>query len=122
MFENLKTKPKHIDLSVLEEITDGSPELLHDMLDIFFLQVPKFIKDMEEANNHGDSAKLGAIAHKAKSSVATMGITSLIQEMKDFELLAKSGKNQEQYATYIDLFKTNTEKAIKELKVIKSNL
>lgn len=122
MFENLKTKPKHIDLSVLEEITDGSPELLHDMLDIFFLQVPTFIRDMEEANSHGESAKLGAIAHKAKSSVATMGITSLIQEMKDFEILAKSGENPERYATYINLFKANTEKAIEELKNIKSNL
>jgi len=122
MFENLKTKPEHIDLSVLEEITDGSSDLLHDMLDIFFLQVPRFTMDMEEANRSGEYAKLGAIAHKAKSTVATMGITALIQKMKDFELLAKSGERPEEYAAYIDLFKTNCDKAIKELKDIKSNL
>jgi len=122
MFEKLKTKPKCIDLSVLEEITDGSYDLLSDMLDIFFLQVPTFIKEMEAAYNNGDYAKLGAIAHKAKSSVATMGITSLIQKMKEFELLAKSGENPEQYPAYINLFKANCKEAIKELHVLKSNL
>ena len=122
MLENLKSKPKHIDVSVLEEITDGSPDLLRDMIDIFLLQIPTYIIDMETAYKNGDYAKLGAIVHKAKSSVATMGITSLVQKMKEFEFLAKSGEKPESYPEYLNLFKSTCEEAIKELKIIKSNL
>lgn len=122
MFENLTFKPRLIDLSVLEEMTDGSPELLLDMLDIFFLQVTTFNKEMEEAYSSGDFAKLGAIAHKAKSSVATMGITSIVQKMKEFELLAKSGEKSESYPAFLNLFKNTCEEAIKELQLLKSNL
>lgn len=122
MFENLAFKPQLIDLTVLEEMTDGSSELLLDMLDIFFLQVTTFNNEMEEAYNSGDYAKLGAIAHKAKSSVATMGITSIVQNMKEFELLAKSGKKTESYPEFLNLFKTTCEEAIKELQLLKSNL
>lgn len=122
MFENLTFKPRLIDLSVLEEMTDGSPDLLLDMLDIFFLQVTTFNKEMEEAYNSGDFAKLGAIAHKAKSSVATMGITSIVQKMKEFELLAKSGEKSENYPAFLNLFKNTCEEAIKELQLLKSNL
>lgn len=121
MFQNLQFKPKLVSLAVLEELTDGSEELFFDMLKIFFLQVPVFIQDMEAAYEAKDYLKLGQIAHKAKSSVATMGITNLSAKMKDFELLAKSGKETESYRGYIDLFKETCQLAIAELETIKSN-
>ena len=122
MFERIKLKPQLIDLAILEEMTDGSPELLFDMIDIFMLQVSSFTKEMDKAYHSGDYAKLGAIAHKAKSSVATMGITSIVSKMKEFELLAKSGENPERYPEYLNTFKTTCKEAIKELLDIKSNL
>ncbi len=122
MFKHIKSKPQLIDLTVLKEMTDGSPELLLDMIDIFMLQVSNFTKDMEEAYSRGDYAKLGAIAHKARSSVATMGVTSIVSKMKEFELLAKSGENPELYPEYLNSFKNTCKEAIKELQYIKSNL
>ena len=77
---------------------------------------------MEEAFKAKDYLKLGQIAHKAKSSVATMGISNLSVKMKEFEILAKSGEKPESYRQYIDLFKDTCQKAIAELEVIKSNL
>ncbi len=122
MFEQIKSKPKLIDLAVLEEMTDGSEDLLLDMIDIFIIQASAFTKEMEEAYNSGDYAKLGAIAHKAKSSVATMGITSIVGRMKEFEMLAKSGEHPEQYHEHLMVFKNTCIEAIKELQEIKSNL
>lgn len=122
MFEKLNFKPSTIDLSILEELTDGSEDLFSDMVDIFFMQVPTFIKNMDEAYAEGNYLKLGQIAHKAKSSVATMGITNLSAKMKEFELLAKSGENPESYPKYMELFKETCQQATAELEIIKSNL
>ncbi len=122
MFQNTNFKPKLISLAVLEEMTDGNADLFNDMLSIFFLQVPTFIQDMEAAYLAKDYARLGQIVHKAKSSIATMGITSLSKMMKDFELLAKSGEKPDSYRGYIDTFKDTCQKAIVELEAIKSNL
>jgi len=122
MFENLRFQPSIINLAILEEFTDGNEDLFSDMLKIFFLQVPNFTNDMEEAFKAKDYLKLGQIAHKAKSSVATMGISNLSVKMKEFEILAKSSEKPESYRQYIDLFKDTCQKAIAELEVIKSNL
>ena len=58
---------------------------------------------------------LGLLAHKAKSSVAIMGMNELADMLKTFELQAREGKEPQLYESYIERFKNETEEAIKEL-------
>jgi HPt (histidine-containing phosphotransfer) domain-containing protein len=58
---------------------------------------------------------LGMLAHKAKSSVAIMGMSDLATILKTLELQAKEGKEIEKYQSYIDRFKNDTTEAVKEL-------
>jgi HPt (histidine-containing phosphotransfer) domain-containing protein len=66
---------------------------------------------------------LGLLAHKAKSSVAIMGMTSLAEMLKTFELQAREGKEPQLYEHYLERFKNETEGAILELdSMIKNGL
>ncbi|MBG0861131.1 MAG: hypothetical protein IQL11_16660 [Bacteroidales bacterium] len=58
---------------------------------------------------------LGLLAHKAKSSVAIMGMADLASMLKTFELQAKEGLEADKYESYIARFANETDGAVKEL-------
>lgn len=81
---------KHIDLAYLESITDGSKEIIQELITIFIEQVPEFTSDFEDGFNDKDWKKIAAAAHKAKSSVLSMGINDLgNNDLKNLELITK---------------------------------
>ncbi len=80
----------HINLNYLESITDGSQELIKELVSIFIEQIPEFREGFEEGLSQKDWAKVAAVAHKAKSSVMSMGMDDLGNtDLKNLELLAK---------------------------------
>lgn len=111
-----------VNLEYLESMTGGSPELVREMIDIFITQVPEFIIEMNDCYGKKDWKTLGMIAHKAKSSVAIMGMNELAVQLKEFELAALSGGKQEMYETYINDFIDKCNHAIEELNQIKDNI
>jgi len=113
---------KYVNLSYLENMSGGSPSLVKEMVEIFIEQVPEFTTEMKEFFKKGDYQSLGLLAHKAKSSVAIMGMDDLSQSLKDFELLAKENKNVESYPGYIESFEKSCIAAVEELKEIIGNL
>ncbi len=80
----------HINLNYLESITDGSQELIKELVTIFIEQIPEFKEGFDEGLNQKDWSKIAAVAHKAKSSVMSMGMDELGNtDLKNLELLAK---------------------------------
>jgi HPt (histidine-containing phosphotransfer) domain-containing protein len=114
-------KEKYINLSYLESMSGGSKSLVKEMVEIFLEQVPEFTGEMKEFLSKKDYQSLGLLAHKAKSSVAIMGMDELAQSLKDFELLAKENKDVESYPSYIEKFEQSCKEAVKELKDIIEN-
>ena len=112
---------KYVNLSYLENMSGGSKSLVKEMVEIFIEQVPEFTSEMKEYLEKKDYQSLGLLAHKAKSSVAIMGMDDLAQSLKDFELLAKENKNIESYSSYIESFEKSCTEAVKELKEIIEN-
>ncbi len=83
-------KYKHINLTYLESISDGSKEMIEELISIFIEQIPEFTQDFEDGLAQKDFKKIAAIAHKAKSSVLSMGMDELgNQDLKNLELIAK---------------------------------
>ncbi len=111
-----------IDLSYLESMAAGDNDLIKEMIEIFKEQVPEFIKEMREALTNNDSKALSSVAHKAKSSVAIMGITSLSEELKIFESITSNNERTEEYLTFVNSFISNTNEAIKLLDNISAKL
>jgi len=69
-------------LSYLRKITDGNNVIIREMVELFFQQVPEFIKNFHFYYQTGQYIALGKEAHKAKSSLQIMGMFELEQEMK----------------------------------------
>lgn len=106
---------KIINVSYIEEVCDNSTELITEMVDIFREQISEFADEMKRFHEENNSHDLGLIAHKAKSSVAIMGMEDLANKLKELELNAKEGINTETYRYYIDEFVNQTGEALKEL-------
>ncbi|NVO10292.1 MAG: Hpt domain-containing protein [Bacteroidales bacterium] len=113
---------KHINLEYLKEISDGSTDLVRDLINMFISQVPTFSEQLDNFYQSGDYISLGKLAHKIKSSVAMMGISELTADMKILENIAKEGKSVDNCPIYISKFKNISGEAIIELNNILINL
>lgn len=111
-----------IDLSYLREMAGGNKELVLEMISIFKSQVIEFGENMDQLLNSKQYELLGKLAHKAKSSVAIMGLEDLAQRLKDLENSARDGKNIESYAKTVVAFKQETAEAVRELNTVTNNL
>jgi len=106
-------------LSYLRNMTDGNPELIQELVDIFISQADEYTKEMQDYYARNDWQSLSRLAHKAKSSVAIMGMNELSEMLKDFELSARDQKNVDKFFEYIRKFEHDINIACKELKTMK---
>ena len=113
---------KFINTEYLEMVAGGDNELLKELIIMFRDQVAEFNAEMSLLFNDKNYQALGRLAHKAKSSVAIMGMDSLANMLKTFELQAVDGKNPEKYEAYISRFESETLSALEELDDLVKNL
>jgi len=94
----------YADLSYLESMSMGSNDLIVEMIQIFLEQIPEFTHDLQDLLDKGDYQGLGACAHKAKSSIAVMGMTELAADLKTLEIKAKAGEDPTLYPQIVKKF------------------
>ena len=105
-----------LNFDYLESISEGDAELIQELIEIFETQVPEYIQEFNTAFENQNTEVLSKIAHKAKSTVQIMGLKDLSEALNKFELEAKQGEFNETYQEYINLFKSECEEGIKQLK------
>jgi len=110
-----------IDLTYVKDMAGGSMDLVREMINIFIAQIPEFLEEMRSCHKKEDWYRLGLIAHKAKSSVAVMGMEQQAMDLKELESLAKEAKDTDRYKTMIDKFEDHCNQAIEELNRIKNS-
>ena len=113
---------KYINSEYLDSVSGGDNETFFEIVAIFREQVAEFHNDMISLLSMKDYYNLGLLAHKAKSSVAIMGMSDLAAMLKTFELQAKEGKEAEKYESYVSKFRNDTSEALKELDDLISNM
>jgi HPt (histidine-containing phosphotransfer) domain-containing protein len=113
---------KFIKMEYLDSVSEGDTEIIREILIIFKDQSVEIYNEMILRLSEKNYSQLGFLAHKAKSSVAIMGMDDLALMLKTFELQTKEGKNPELYESYISRFKVETDGAIKELENYVTNL
>lgn len=104
------------DLSYLQNMTDGNMELIQEMIDIFISQVKEYGQKMKQLFKEKKWMELSKLAHKAKASVAIMGMSELSEELKELEIMAKEKKHINKYHDFIHKFINDCDEAVKELK------
>ena len=112
---------KYINTEYLEMVAGGDSDLLRELIGMFRDQVNEFNSDLKEHFAGRNHTAMGNLAHKAKSSVAIMGMDSLANMLKTFEIEAKDGKNAEKYESYIQRFEDETSHALEELDELVKN-
>lgn len=105
----------YADLSYLESMSMGSNDLIKEMIQIFVDQLPEFTEGLVKHLNNNELHQLGALAHKAKSSVAVMGMNDLATDLKTLELTAKAGESPEMYPVLVEKFILQVTVSAKEL-------
>ena len=113
---------KFINPGYLESVTGGDKEIMQELVDMFREQAIEVTLEMKSLLANKEYFTLGLLAHKAKSSVAIIGMADLATMLKTFELEAKEGRETGMYATYVSRFESETKSAVEELEKYVSNL
>jgi HPt (histidine-containing phosphotransfer) domain-containing protein len=106
---------RFINTEYLDSVSGGDNEIIIEIVDIFREQASEIHSEMLALLADKNYHALGMLAHKAKSSVAIMGMNDLTIMLKTFELQAKEGKGTEEYSDYISKFRNDTHEALTEL-------
>ncbi len=81
------------DLSIVEEIAGGDGSFVKKMLQLFLDTVPVTLNGINAATAAGEWLQLSKLAHKLKSTIDSMGIAELKQDIRLIENNGKSGEN-----------------------------
>ncbi len=106
---------KYIKPEYLEMVTGGDRGLMKELVTMFSEQTAEIYRDMKSMLSGKDYISLGLLAHKAKSSVAIMGMESLAEMLRQFEHQAREAMETDRYEDYIRRFGEETISAVKEL-------
>lgn len=107
------------DLNYLKTMSGGDDRFIAEMIGLFREQVEEYAEMMPRLVREKDHENLSKLAHKAKSSVAVMGMTSTSELLKDLESLARDGKEEERFGEMVEEFLRDTRRAIGELENLK---
>jgi len=113
---------KFINTEYLEMVAGEDTDLLKELVSMFRDQVSEFNSDFSGMFEEKNYKALSNLAHKAKSSVAIMGMDSLANMLKTFEIQATEGKNSKMYESYIQRFENDTKYALEEIDSLLNNL
>ncbi|MDQ1296458.1 MAG: two-component system, sensor histidine kinase [Bacteroidota bacterium] len=112
---------KFINTEYLDSVSGGDNEIIREIVVMFGEQVIDTENQMKTLLAEKNYVSLGLLAHKAKSSVAIMGMSELAAMLKTLELQAKEGIETEKYESYINRFVFETGEAMKELNELLKN-
>ena len=103
------------DLSYLEQMTEGDQGLIKELIEIFSTQVEEYSDQLQKFLDEKNWTELGKLAHKAKSSVAIVGMKEQAENLKELEILAIEGRQTEKYQEMVDFFREECKIAVSEL-------
>ncbi len=96
-------------------MSGGDSKFIKEMIDLFREQIDEYKSIMPELLQNKDYDGLSKVAHKAKSSVAVMGMTEVADLLKELEILSHTESEIERYESLITHFLEQSELAIIEL-------
>jgi HPt (histidine-containing phosphotransfer) domain-containing protein len=104
------------DLNYLITMSGGDSKFIAEMIELFSEQVDEYEAIMPVLLQNRDYSSLAKMAHKAKSSVAVMGMKRVADLLKELEILAVEKKEVERYEGMVNEFLEQSRLALSELK------
>ena len=89
----METFDKLYDLSMVETISGGDQGFVKKMVQLFVDTMPATLSDLQQNAAAGNWEQTGKVAHKLKSTIDSMGITSLKDDIRTVESNGKTATN-----------------------------
>jgi PAS domain S-box-containing protein len=83
------TNEKLYDLSMVQSVSGGDEGFIKKMVSLFIETVPQNVEELKKATEAENWEQVGKLAHKLKSTVDSMGIKSIRQDIRTLEMNAK---------------------------------
>ena len=80
-----------VEMTRLMDLTEGNADSVRELVEMFYQQTEKQLKQIEDAIRAGKAAEVGHVAHSCKGASATLGMTRLAAVLLKLEKLGKSG-------------------------------
>ena len=103
------------DLNYLKTMSGGDDKFISEMIELFRDQVGEYSELMPQLLQKKEYNDLSKLAHKAKSSVAVMGMNHVADLLKELEILASQEKDVERYEQMVNEFIEQSQLALAEL-------
>lgn len=108
---------KVVNLERLYELADGDLAFIEEMKEIFLVENPEEIRQIEESISSRDFNRVYHTVHKMKSTISFMGLSPLLQpDLEKLETLCKNGGDIPAMQSILAKVKTVCEEAAEELK------
>ncbi|MEP6748429.1 MAG: ATP-binding protein [Bacteroidota bacterium] len=104
------------DLSMVRSVSGGDEAFIKKMVQLFIDTVPPGLADLNEALTDKQWQRMGKIAHKLKSTIDSMGISSLRDEIRFIENSGKYEKDTDSVPPVIDKVTSVISECIAQLK------
>lgn len=112
-----------LDLSLLNEIADGSSEFIIESIDMFLQQTPLSVQELNDAFDNLDWAAAGAAAHKMKATLGFFGMLNSQALIQQIEMACKEeSPNAEELVAKFQQVQVLLEATTKGLVQIKAEL
>lgn len=105
------------DLSYLNQVFQGNQQMIDQIISLFIQQVPNFVHEMTIAVRENRLGDLHPLAHKAKSSVAMLGMKEVEYLFLQVEFCSKNNKTPERLGGMVQQLSELIEHAGESLKI-----
>jgi PAS domain S-box-containing protein len=103
------------DLTMVESVSGGDQAFIKKMVALFIETVPQNIQDLKNAMEAGNWEQVAKTAHKLKSTIDSMGIKSIHQEIRSIEAKAKALESVETIPALVATIDSVIEECIVQL-------
>ncbi len=89
------------DLSYLNQVFQGNKQMINQIISMFIKQVPTYFDDMQDCIIRAEYNALHPLAHKAKSSIAMLGLKDMETLVLKIEKNSKEGLDEKELASLV---------------------
>jgi response regulator RpfG family c-di-GMP phosphodiesterase len=104
------------DLSMVQSVSGGDEGFIKKMVALFIETVPQNIQDLKNALQEENWELVGKTAHKLKSTIDSMGIKSIRQEIRTVEANARQKEGLDEVPSLVTTIDSVIKETIGQLK------
>lgn len=114
--QGINNNTKLYNLNSLRNLSRGNEEFVLKMITIFITQTTETLHKIEEAITIDDFTEISRLVHKIKPSIEGIGVTSIVEDIKLLEKIAKETNDKTTILRLFENIKSILEQVVLQLK------